>query len=47
MENILSMVKGSKPTEVTSVDQIDRELMQYFLAKTSVWHFYEITREDT
>ena len=40
------MVEGPKPTEITSIDQIDQETMQEFLAKTSVWDFYEITREE-
>ena len=46
MENILSMVEGPKPTEITSIDQIDQEIMQEFLAKISLWDFYEITREE-
>ena len=40
------MVEGPKPTEITSIDQIDQEIMQEFLAKISVWDFYEITREE-
>ena len=46
MENIFAMVEGPKSTEVTSIDQIDQEIMQDFLAKTSVWDFYEITKEE-
>ena len=46
MENILLMVEGPKPTEITSIDQIDQEIMQEFLAKISLWDFYEITREE-
>ena len=46
MENILSMAEGPKPNEITSIDQVDQETMQEFLAKTSVWDFYEITREE-
>ena len=46
MENIFAMVEGLKSTEVTSIDQIDQEIMQDFLAKTSVWDFYEITKEQ-
>ena len=46
MENIFSMVEGPKPTETTSIDQIDQEAMPEFLAKTSVWDFYEIAREE-
>ena len=40
------MVEGPKPTEITSIDQIDQKTMQEFLGKTSVWDFYEITREE-
>ena len=46
MENIFAMVEGPKSTEVTSIDQIDQKIMEYFLAKTSVWDFYEITKEE-
>ena len=40
------MVEGPKPTETTSIGQIDQEAMPEFLAKTSVWDFYEIAREE-
>ena len=46
MADILSMVEGPKPTEVTSIDQINQESLQELLAKTFVWDFYEITREE-
>ena len=46
MENILSTVERLKPTVITSVDQIDQETMQEFLAKSSLWDFCEITREE-
>ena len=46
MENILSMLEWPKPTEITSSDQIDQDILQEFLAKTSVWDFYEITRKE-
>ena len=46
MENILLMTEGPKPTEITSIDQINQETIQEFLARTSVWDFYEITREE-
>ena len=42
----MSIVEGPKPTEITSIDKIDQEIMQEFLAKTSLWDFYEITREE-
>ena len=40
------MVEGSKTSEITSCDQIDQDLFQELLAKSSVWDFYEITREE-
>ena len=46
MENILSMVEGPKATQVTSLEQINQENLQKFLAKTSVWDFQEITRDE-
>ena len=46
MKNICAMVEGPKSTEVTSIDQIDQEIMQDFLAKISVWDFYEKTKEE-
>ena len=46
MENILPMVEGPKPTQVTSIEQIDQETMQEFLGKSSVWDFHEMTRDE-
>ena len=46
MENILAMVEGPKTSEITSCDQIEQDFFQELLAKTSVWDFYEITREE-
>ena len=46
MENILAMVEGPKTSEITSCDQIDQDFLQELLVKTSVWDFYEITREE-
>ena len=46
MENILSTVEGPAVTQVTSLEQIDQQTLQDFLAKTSVWDFYEITRDE-
>ena len=40
------MVEGQKTSEITSCDQIDQGLFQELLAKSSVWDFYEITREE-
>ena len=46
MENILSTVVGPKATQVTSLEQINQENLEEFLAKTSVWNFHEITRDE-
>ena len=46
MENILLMVEGPKATQVTSLEQINQENLQEYFAKTSVWDFHEITRDE-
>ena len=39
------MVEGPKATQITSLEQINQENLQEFLARTSVWDFHEITRD--
>ena len=46
MENVLLMVEGPKATQLTSLEEINQENLQKFLAKTSVWDFQEITRDE-
>ena len=46
MANILAMVEGPQTSEITSCDQIDQGFFQELLVKSSVWGFYEITREE-
>ena len=46
MENILSLVEGPKATWVSNIDKIDQETMREFVQKTSVWDFYDMTREE-
>ena len=46
MENILAMVEGPRTFEITNFDQTDQNLFQELLAKSSVWDFYEISREE-
>ena len=46
MKNILAMVEGSGTSKITSFDQIDQTVFQELLAKSSVWDFYEISREE-
>ena len=43
MDNILSMVEGPKPTEISSVEKINEEILKEFL---SVWDFYETTKGE-
>ena len=46
MENILAMLEGLRTSEITSFDQIDQNLFQELLGKSSVWDFYEISTEE-
>ena len=44
MENILAMAEGSTTSEITSLDEID--VFQELLAKSLLWDFYEISKEE-
>ena len=46
MENILAMAEGSITSEITSLDQIDDNVFQELLGKSSLWDFYEISKEE-
>ena len=46
MENILAMVEAPKTSEIINCNQIDQDLFQELLAKSSVRDFSEITREE-
>ena len=46
MESILAMLEGPSTSEITSFDQIDQTVFQELYAKSSVWDFYEISREE-
>ena len=46
MENILAMVEWPETSEITIFDQIDQNLFQNLLAKSSVWDSYEISRKE-
>ena len=46
MENILAIVAGPRTSEITNFDQFDQNLFQELLAKSSVWDFHEISREE-
>ena len=44
MDALMSMVEGN--TEVTDVNNIDQAQFKAFLAKCSVWDFYDISKEE-
>ena len=46
MENILSTVEGNSSTEISTVEQSDENLLKEFLNKTSIWDFYETSKEE-
>ena len=46
MENILSMVEGNSSTEISTVEQIDENLLKEFLNKISIRDFYETSKGD-
>ena len=46
MENILSTVEGNSSTEISTVEQINENLLKEFLNKTSIWDFYEISKGE-
>lgn len=46
MENILAMVEGPSSSEISNINQIDQNLLEEFLAKSSVWDFYEMTKKE-
>ena len=45
MEAILAIVEGPSTSEVRSFDQIDHSVFQELHQKSSVWDFYEISKE--
>ena len=46
MEDILAMVEGSSTCEITTFNQIDHNIFKEFLAKSTVWDFYEMSKEE-
>ena len=46
MEDILAMVEGPSTSEITTFNQIDRNIFKEFLAKSTVWDFYEMSKEE-
>ena len=46
MEDILAMVEGPSTSEITTFNQIDHNIFKEFLAKITVWDFYEMSQEE-
>ena len=46
MDKLMAMVEGVNSSKVTSLEQIDQNLMQEFLSENSVWDFYEMSRQE-
>ena len=46
MDSISAMVEGPSTSEITSFDQIDQNVFQKLLAKSSAWDLYEISRKE-
>ena len=46
MEDILAMAQAPSTSEIISFDQIDHSVFQELLQKSSVWDFYEISKEE-
>ena len=46
MEDILAMVEGPSTSEIATFNQIDHNVFKEFLAKSTVWDFYEMSKEE-
>ena len=46
MEDNLAMVEGPSTSETTIFNQIDHNIFKEFLAKSTVWDFYEMNKEE-
>ena len=46
MEDILAMVEGPSTSEITNFNQIGHNIFKEFLAKSTVWDFYEMSKEE-
>ena len=46
MENLMSMIEGSKSHEISAVEQIDHATMQEFSSKLAIWDFFEMSKEE-
>lgn len=46
MDRLFSMVEGRSSSEISVIDQIDQNISKEFLSKSSVWNFYEMSREE-
>ena len=47
MEGIFEMIEGpSTSQEITNFNQIDQSILKEFLEKSTIWNFYEMTKEQ-
>ena len=46
MEDILAMVEGPSTSENATFNEIDHNIFKEFLAKSTVWDFYEMSKEE-
>ena len=47
MEGIFEMIeRPSTSQEITNFNQIDQSILKEFLEKSTVWDFYEMTKEQ-
>ena len=47
MKGIFEMIEGpSTSQEITNFNQIDQSILKEFLEKSTVWDFYEMTKEQ-
>ena len=46
MDSILAMIEGPSGAQITTFDQNDHKLFEEFLGKSSVWDFYDMTKEE-
>ena len=46
MEGILAMVEGPSTSQIATFNQVDHNIFKEFLAKSTVWDFYEMSKEE-
>ena len=46
MEKFLSMVEGTTSSEISNINQMDKNLFKEFLQKNSVWDDHSMSRDE-